>query len=436
MSENKDIKFSICAMFDLLGFSSHLELSAYDFRTNVGKQALDRLEYLESAIEIFNSEKNDYPDYYPIVLNIQRINDALFLTIDLDDSLIPSVGRTSFKGLNINDYDKIFTKEELENEGQFIAAYQTRINESIQPLHKFIGLVSRIHLYINKLENDNHFPGVKTVVATGFRRPFVSKTSNEEDFFSANFALSNVFIAEKELHGPNLYVDNNILQMLSFDKYARNILRFAHFIFRESAFDCFKDNEDVFSFISEPNIPDPIKIILFRKEFIFRRLNPSPLTYLQNLPKLNPYLKKEKIPSLENIFYKHILNAIEIGISKKTLEKLNPPPSFIFNGTNDLSNEIVIFLEYLEDGKSKTKEVKDKLKFEEELELRGIPKDHKVRKEIEDLRNQVVELDVEPLKIGEMGDAIYSLSEKDFTNLLIFFEGDFESLDYKNNEND
>ena len=45
-------------------------------------------------------------------------------------------------------------------------------------------------------------------------RPFVSSSSGE-DVLSANFALANAFVAEKNLSGPHLYVDNNLVELLA-----------------------------------------------------------------------------------------------------------------------------------------------------------------------------------------------------------------------------
>jgi len=45
-----DVKYNVTAFMDLLGFSSHLELSG-DLRTNIGQKAIERLQVLEDCID-------------------------------------------------------------------------------------------------------------------------------------------------------------------------------------------------------------------------------------------------------------------------------------------------------------------------------------------------------------------------------------------------
>jgi hypothetical protein len=425
--ENKEIKYCICAMIDLLGFSSHLEISAYDLRTSIGKQALNRLDNLENLMNLLNLETEKFPDYYPKHFSTQRINDAIFLTMDLDDILIPSIGKISFQGLSHDVISKHFTEDQRNSETEFLSNYSTRIFESIQPLLEFIGFISRLHISLNKLEEQSNFPGAKTVISTGFRRPFLSKVNQTEDYFSANFAMANTYLAEKSLHGPNLYLDNGILQMISFNKFGRNILRFSHFHFKESVFNCFEDYDDVFSISSETSIPNLVEINLFRKSYHFRNLNPSPLTYLQSLSFIIPFLEEKKQPDLSNIYYKHIFHAIKFGISEKRVKDMKPIPSFIFNQTNDLNVEIGIFHEYISTGISKTKEEKKEREFEKEYS--DYPEENKQK--IKEFLDQEADIELIPFKLDSFGESIYSLSEEFFTTIISIIEGDLDQLDYK-----
>lgn len=421
MTKEQDIRYCVCAMIDLLGFSSHLEISGYDLRTSIGEQAVKRLENLEKVLHLLNSEKERRPDYYPNDFHVQRINDTIFLTMDLDDILKPSIGGTIFQGLSANDSNKYFTEEQMETLEKYQSAYASRILIAIEPLIKFVGFVSRLHITINELEGQNFFPGAKTVISTGFRRPFM------KDYFSANFALSNAYQAEKSLHGSSLYLDNGILQMVSFNKYAKNLLRFAHFQFKKASFDCFDNHEDVFSSSAEANIPEVVEIKLFRKEYHFRQLNPSPLTYLQNLSLIMPYLTDEKKPDLSNIYYKHIYHAIKRGITRKKDGVLKPPPSFIFNGTNDLNNDIGILYEFLSTGKSKTREDLGEKKFNEE----NANVSEEGKRKIKELLNQEVEIDIEKIKIEDCKNQLFGMTEETLTGLMLMLDGDLELLDYR-----
>ncbi|PKP40782.1 MAG: hypothetical protein CVT93_10560 [Bacteroidetes bacterium HGW-Bacteroidetes-10] len=416
-------------MIDLLGFSSHLEISSYDLRTSIGKQALNRLDNLENLMNSLKLENENFPDYYPENFSFQRINDAIFITMDLDDILIPSIGKTISEGLSVEDVSKYFTEEQLSETG-FRSNYTSRMLDTIQPLLKFVGFISRLHISLNKLEEKSNFPGAKTVVSTGFRRRFVSKVNLSEDYFSANFAMANTYIAERSLHGPNLYLDNGILQLISFNKYGKNILRFSHFHFKEREFNCFEDCDDVFSISSEPCIPNLIEINLFRKTYHYRNLNPSPLTYLQSLSSIIPFLEEKVLPDLSNIYYKHIFHAIKFGVSEKRVKDLKLNPSFIFNQTYDLDVEIGIFHEYISTGKSKTKEEKKEREFENKYA--DCPAEAK--QEIKEFLDQECDIKLTPIRLENFGDFIYSLSEEMFSTLLLIIEGDLDQLDYKKTE--
>ena len=134
MPDKTSVKYSVSAILDLLGFSSHLEISSYDLRTNIGQQAVTRLECLDKAIALLTSEKDTYPDYYPDSFCIQRLNDSVLLTMDLDDIFIPSVGNTCFSGLAPNDISKYFTQEQMKDEETFLSSYNNRVPLNI---HQF-----------------------------------------------------------------------------------------------------------------------------------------------------------------------------------------------------------------------------------------------------------------------------------------------------------
>lgn len=425
--KNKDFpiidetKYCICAMIDLLGFSSHLEVSGYDLRTSIGEQAIKRLDNLEKIIELIDSEKKNRSEYYPEDYKVQRINDAIFFTLDLDDILKPSIGNTFFNGISSKD-ESFITKEQMESYEGYISAYSSKTQNAIAPLLKFIGFISRIHISLNKMESQDFFPGAKTVISSGFRRPF------KDDYFSANFSLSNAYIAEKSLHGPSLFIENAILHMISLDNSSRNLLRFAHFQFKTTSFDCFDNNDDIFDYLTEEaTIPKPIEIKLFRKEYLFRDLNPSPLTHLQQISSLQNYLSNSDAPDLSNLYFKHIFNAIRIGISRKNNLISPPPQSFLYNGTNDLSNDIGIMKEFLSTGKSKTREELKEKKFKEEYS--SLTEEGK--RKMKELMDSTVEIEIPTIELEEIKSTLFSMNDEQFVAIIGIINGDFDELDYK-----
>ena len=351
MKNNSEIKYCVTAMIDLLGFSSHLEVGAYDLRTNIGKQAIARLQSLENAIDHMNNERHKLQQYYPDKFHIIRINDAIFLSVDLDDYLKPSVGQAVKRGVSANEISEFFTEDELMDEKTFTLSCKSRYLSAIEPLIKFIGIVSRLFAYINRQESKNFFPGAKAVVATGFRKPFFSKSIRKEDVFSANFSLSNAYIAEPQLKGPYLYLDNYILQLLSGNLYAKNIMRYSLFFSEQIMFDPFEEYEDLFYLPSRAEISKTIELSLFRKTYYFRQVNPSPLTYLQIVPEIMPFLEGKKKANIGHIF-KDIFLSIKNGPSKNDIINKKLPSPYFYIIRNDIEDSIDVVPEFIEKGTS------------------------------------------------------------------------------------
>lgn len=435
-SDPASVRFCLCAMIDLRGFASHLETGDYDLRTTIGQEAILRLTGLEEALDIFKCERGRLPSYYAADINHRRINDAIFLSLDLENTLIPEIGSTKFGGLTANRLNELIPQE--EKEGDWKDARHKLLTEATTPVQHFVGLVSRLHLTINKREAESNFPGAKTVVSTGFRRSIESDSGIKDDFFSANFALANVFKAEKNLHGTGVFIDDNVLQMLSYDRYSRRLVQFAHFIFREDAFDCFQDFEDIFWRNSKAEIPNPIELSLFRKNYVFRQVNPSPLSYLQQISALYDFLDGNNEPDLSNHYYKHIFHAIQIGPSKKEVDKLKPRRSFIYNGSNDLEVDVGVFREFLENGQSDTQErnAREKQRTErmarlQEAGLGDVPDDHPIHAELDELDSTKVSIEIVTVDIELMGETVYQLDEELLSGLQWMFTGDWDTIDYK-----
>lgn len=353
MKLSNDVKYGITAMIDLLGFSSHLEIASYDLRTNIGEQAVQRLKTLEDALNFMEKERKEFPEYYPEEIHIQRINDAIFLSMDLDEYLIPEIGAAIRGSVTNEEMKELFSEEELTDYESFKKSYCTRNSNSIQPINKFIGLVSRIYLYINKIESKFFFPGAKAVVSTGFRKQF-RRNDGTEDFFSANFSLSNSYIAESKLKGSKLYIDNYIIQLLSVNEYSKNILRCSILVKNNDVFDITKDYDDPFFPSNSFKVTKPIELFLFRKSYWFQELNPIPLSYLQILNKFENFLKNENENKLGGV-YGTILNSIRQGVSKEELEKNEFKFSMIYNFIQIIDKSIDEFYELAETGDTKNR---------------------------------------------------------------------------------
>lgn len=367
-SNNQDVIYCVTAFIDLLGFSSHLEIGN-DLRTQIGQEAVKRLGTLEKAVDLIKQEAKKVKKLFPENLNFQRINDAIILTIDLPEFLTPSIGESVRRGMTGNEINKYFKEEDLETEEKFKSAYINLINESTGALLRFIGLVSRIHSYINRKENENYYPGAKTVIATGFRKSFIT-SENKEDFFSANFSFSNAYVAEGILKGAKFYIDNYILQMLANNSYSKNIMRYAVYVNDQYNYDPLEDYEDVLYIPNPKREGESIEVQIFRKKYLFREMNSFPLAYLQLLPDLLPYLEgTKKIRNKKHLFMR-VFNDIKESKSKEELEKGSS--NYLSLMRNDLEEDLRVIRDLLIKGGSK---ILDKQREENLLKI-GIHSPH------------------------------------------------------------
>jgi hypothetical protein len=433
----EEVKFSLCSMTDLRGFSSHLETSDYDLRTQIGKEAIRRLELLQKALDQLQEEAKRLDRYYPNSFAVQRINDALFVAMDLDRALLPEVGSTRFAGLTPNRLNELISDENSETYEDWDQARTELIMDATRQVEHFVGMVSRLHLTVNKREAELHFPGAKTLVSTGFRRSVENDDTIESDMFSANFALSNVSIAEKHLHGTGMFIDDNVLQMLSYNGRAYNLVKFSMFLFEEEAFNPFNAQDNVFWQRRPATIRPPIEAVLFRKRYFFREVNPSPLSYLQQVAVLRPFWNGSEEANFENYYYKHIYHAIQYGPTDDEASNLSPRPSFIYNGTNDLDVDAGVFFEFLSTGESATQQARaeakhraDRMDKLAEHGLEDVPDDHPIHAELDELEATEVTLDIKMVDIEDFGDTIYQVSEEVFSGSKFMIEGDWDTIDY------
>lgn len=345
-SESQEVKYCVTAVIDLLGFSKHLEIGRNDLRTNIGREAVNRLQTLEKALQLMDAERVTCRKEYPKKFYRTRINDAIILSLDLPNFLTPSVGEFVKRGFSALEMIKHFDVEAIDSDEVFDQVYGARISQDTTDLIKFVGLVARLHAFINSQEDRAFLPGAKTIIATGYRRPFF--TNKREDFLSANFSFSNAYEADKHLHGPNMYLDNNIAQLLYSNRFARNLLRFACYVRRSELFDPFGDYDDVLSLSGQTVVKlQPIEMALFRVSFSFRELDPAPLAYLQVIGRLSKYLDGKEETQAKNLWL-GIFEAIQNGPTADG----ESGRSWLRTVKADIQEDISLFSRIVEEGDS------------------------------------------------------------------------------------
>jgi hypothetical protein len=343
-----DAKYCVTAIIDLQGFSSHLEIASYDVRTIIGQHAINRLKTLEEATQLLESERKLYPEYYPSKLEIKRINDALIIAIDLSEFLKPDVGKlkkTIYEEYSQKNLRKFYSPEEMKDDN-LPEIHKRNILASIDELILYLGIISRVHHFINLTEIKNYFPGAKTIIATGFRKSFIN-SDGKEDYFSANFSLSNAFIATKYLKGSYLYVDNTILEIISKNQYALNVVKFAVPAIEETEFDPFEQNEYSGFKQTKATLLEPINVEILRRVFVFRRLN-FLACILQILKKIDSYLSGETVPKNKDDIY-NTISCIREGLSLEEI-KQNKYKNYPFPWSRNIKENINRYFELLSTG--------------------------------------------------------------------------------------
>lgn len=321
-NRKKKAVLGVTAFIDLLGFSSHLELASFDLRTEVGRSAYSRLQIIESAIELFESEKKDFENLYPKTLRYQRFNDALILGIDINDIIVPRIGDT-----NVSDgygYEQLKKLAKGGSTKDIATAYDKYYGAESMKVGLFIGLVARIHDYINDKEQEINMPGCRSVVSTGLRFRFYDR-NGKEDFNSANFSFTNAYIvneagSSKGFSGNELYLDDNAAKICGFSDYTKRLISFTNIV-------PLYPNNDPYSGVTDSFIigqtryiktkPTPIK--LFGKEYIFRPINSRTASNFQLLPLLIE-LANSNI-DYDELIAKPLVNCI--SMDSPTLSEIN-----------------------------------------------------------------------------------------------------------------
>ena len=158
-NDDDGVRYCVTAVTDLLGFSGHLETAGNDLRTKIGREAVKRLETLERALRLIAEESASCRREYPETFHYIRINDAVFLSIDLPDLLKPPIGESVRNGMSANDLIKSFELDKFEDEEDFQAGYRARQISDVAGLVQFVGILARLHTFINRIENAAFFPG-------------------------------------------------------------------------------------------------------------------------------------------------------------------------------------------------------------------------------------------------------------------------------------
>lgn len=307
---NSSVKFCVTAIIDLIGFSNQLEVGYRDLDSDIGESLIKRLKLIDSSLRLLEKEKAEIPKMYPVGYQLLKINDSLSITIDLDDVFKPFIG----------EIHKTAYAYDLENDGGREVLINKIETASIE-LIKFVGLICRIHNFIDSHDKEMSFPGCKTIISTGFRK--VHKNfNNVEDYFSANFSFSNSYLADKHLKGYNFFIDSNILFFIANNKRFKPLLKYSHKIndipifnlknfVKDESFDSLRDG-------------NRFKVELFHQQYYYDEVDSNVLSYLQVVIAIEDYLSTY-IFSNEVPHYIEVFSALrDYDINKSNCLRINP----------------------------------------------------------------------------------------------------------------
>lgn len=310
-------RFAISAFIDLLGFSNHLALANNDTRTEIGVSAVNRLLNLEEVLALIDEENAKFIKCYPTIkIEKIRFNDAIFLTMELSSIIETQIGNHSWSYKNIPSITSWMKNNKVKNHVNAIES----IVEQSHNVAKFVGLVARMHVTINQLEAKKNFPGARTVISTGLK---VSDNNGKLDAFSANFALSNAYIVGERgkaggFGGDGFYLEDSAANLIAVNREHLRLLSQSNYIPREKYSNPYDyathtDENIIKGNIKEYVEADRIQTSLFGKEYIFRGVNPIPLTWIQVKHYLIEHVGKENLKG---------------ELVKKSLDEMNgEPPS-------------------------------------------------------------------------------------------------------------
>ncbi|MBD0725933.1 hypothetical protein B6A10_12150 [Flavobacterium sp. L1I52] len=291
--EDKNNIYSISAFINLLGFSSHLEISSYDVRTKIGKEAIERLKILEEALDLTETAQSKNPQFFPKSFRISRFNDALILGMDIESEFLPAIGKPD-QGQTFGPLNRLLTKKSKSSE-----EIENHFSNLSFELCQFIGIVSRIHNYINDKESQIHMPGCRSVISSGMRYKFIRNKDKKEDYFSANFSFSNAYKVNEMgskygFEGNKCYLENNVAKIAGGNSYCKRAIGLLKFIYDKDIDDVFNGKaEKPFSNYAKYTISNLNEVILFRKKYYFREIDTIPGGNLQLFPEIINLIENE-----------------------------------------------------------------------------------------------------------------------------------------------
>mgnify|MGYP001566613736 CR=1 FL=1 len=290
--------FAVSAFIDLLGFSNHLMMANYDTRTSIGELAVKRLQNLVGFLKEIDEEEKKYPQCYPTVkINRSRFNDAIYLTMELSEVINTTVGEHEWKGWSAPDINKFMETNNISKE-EFSEAGTKELAIQSENVAKFLGLVARLHISINRKELNDHFPGAKTVVSTGLK---LSDDKNPLDAFSANFSLSNAYLVGEKgsgsgFGGNKFYVEDNLARIVCLDDKYLSLMRQSNFVYNLVTKDPYSGNPlEIISQSTDFQIARKIEVDLFGKKYQYRELNVNPMSWVQSKIYVDEILGVENI---------------------------------------------------------------------------------------------------------------------------------------------
>lgn len=268
-------------------------------------------------------KQSDFPNSFRYL----RFNDAIFLGIDVDSRIAPSVGHH-----NISEGYSVAEMKEARNTLKKIVGVPNAINYfdvAAFRVMQFIGIVSRLHNFINKMELDIHMPGCRTILSSGLRYRFFQKKSKKEDYYSANFSLSNAYLANDMgskygFKGSNAYMENNVAKICGFNPFTKRLLGYIKFLRINLSDNPFSGQSEGFRL--PKNIykeSQGFEVDLFNKKYFFREFNSITASCFQYFPFILEILAKNEESDKIRAAFAKMLNQDSPRIEEITLSTLD-----------------------------------------------------------------------------------------------------------------
>ena len=294
-----DATLSITAQLDLLGFSAHLASASGDLRTSVGTQAFARLDVLEKAQKLLAKEAHRFPNLLPSKrsFSVLRINDTLLMSLDIGTEYLPEIGQISPSPPSERIgavTQRITGKGSLKKKDLWHIHDQTYGQDALL-VAKFLAMVARTHNFVNVAESVSHFPGCRTVVASGVR---YRRKRGTTDLLSANLSFANAYVTSQVgskggIGHNSLFLEDGVVTLVELHHHCKKLIYYAQFLekFGSRAFsaDEYGLRSAVYLVQSEPHL-----VTIFGKPFRFREVNSAVVSNLYLIELLTETLRATK----------------------------------------------------------------------------------------------------------------------------------------------